>query len=145
MAVRRPRNWIREVARAVEIVEKEAGGLVLRRGFQISRSEKFVVAEDVVTRGGRVQQTIDIVRQHGCIRPDGQHHDRIMEGCLRGRRLQYHQRHGQLPQLRHGDAIRTVALYLGVVDQQCARDAEGLFDDGPDCRLLVFGCIHYRS
>ena len=44
-------------------VEKEAGGLVLRRGFQISRSEKFVVAEDVVTRGGRVQQTIDIVRQ----------------------------------------------------------------------------------
>jgi orotate phosphoribosyltransferase len=24
-----------------------------------------VVAEDVVTRGGRVQETIDIVRQHG--------------------------------------------------------------------------------
>jgi orotate phosphoribosyltransferase len=46
-------------------VEKEAGGLVLRRGFQISRGEKFIVAEDVVTRGGRVQETIDIVRQHG--------------------------------------------------------------------------------
>jgi orotate phosphoribosyltransferase len=45
-------------------VEKEAGGLVLRRGFTISPNEKFVVAEDVVTRGGRVQQTIDIVRQH---------------------------------------------------------------------------------
>ncbi len=45
--------------------EKEAGGLVLRRGFTISPNEKFVVAEDVVTRGGRVQETIDIVRQHG--------------------------------------------------------------------------------
>ncbi len=45
--------------------EKEAGGLVLRRGFQISPNEKFVVAEDVVTRGGRVQETIDIVRQRG--------------------------------------------------------------------------------
>jgi orotate phosphoribosyltransferase len=48
-------------------VEKEEGKLVLRRGFQISPNEKFVVAEDVVTRGGRVQETIDIVRAHGGI------------------------------------------------------------------------------
>jgi orotate phosphoribosyltransferase len=46
-------------------VEKESGGLVLRRGFKIEKGEKFVVAEDVVTRGGRVQETIDIVRSHG--------------------------------------------------------------------------------
>ena len=46
-------------------VEKEGGGLVLRRGFEIKRNERFIVAEDVVTRGGRVQQTIDIVRAHG--------------------------------------------------------------------------------
>jgi orotate phosphoribosyltransferase len=45
--------------------EKEAGGLVLRRGFQIRPNERFIVAEDVVTRGGRVQETIDIVRAHG--------------------------------------------------------------------------------
>lgn len=45
--------------------EKENGGLVLRRGFKISPNERFIVAEDVVTRGGRVQETIDIVRQHG--------------------------------------------------------------------------------
>ena len=44
--------------------EKEEGKLVLRRGFQISPNEKFVVVEDVVTRGGRVQETIDIVRAH---------------------------------------------------------------------------------
>jgi len=45
--------------------EKDAGGLVLRRGFQIEPGEKFTVVEDVVTRGGSVQQTIDIVRNHG--------------------------------------------------------------------------------
>jgi orotate phosphoribosyltransferase len=58
-----------EVGRALGkrhiFVEKEAGGLVLRRGFQIAPGEKFIVAEDVVTRGGRVQETIDIVREHG--------------------------------------------------------------------------------
>ena len=48
-------------------VEKEAGGLALRRGFKIDKGEKFIVAEDVVTRGGRVQETIDIVRAHGGI------------------------------------------------------------------------------
>jgi orotate phosphoribosyltransferase len=46
-------------------VEKDEGKLVLRRGFQISPTEKFIVVEDVVTRGGRVQETIDIVRAHG--------------------------------------------------------------------------------
>lgn len=45
--------------------EKEAGGLVLRRGFNISPNERVIVAEDVVTRGGRVQETIDIVRERG--------------------------------------------------------------------------------
>jgi len=48
-------------------VEKEDGKLVLRRGFQIESNEKFIVVEDVVTRGGRVQETIDIVRANGGI------------------------------------------------------------------------------
>jgi orotate phosphoribosyltransferase len=48
-------------------VEKEDGKLALRRGFKIDNSEKFVVVEDVVTRGGRVQETINIVRAHGGI------------------------------------------------------------------------------
>jgi orotate phosphoribosyltransferase len=55
-----------EVGRALGkrhiFVEKEDSKLVLRRGFQIAPSEKFIVVEDVVTRGGRVQETIDIVR-----------------------------------------------------------------------------------
>ena len=60
-----------EVGRALGkrhiFAEKEAGGLVLRRGFQIAANERFIVAEDVVTRGGRVQETVDIVRAHGGI------------------------------------------------------------------------------
>jgi orotate phosphoribosyltransferase len=60
-----------EVGRALGkrhiFVEKENGKLVLRRGFQIVPNEKFIVVEDVVTRGGRVQETIDIVRSRGGI------------------------------------------------------------------------------
>lgn len=43
---------------------RSMGKLVLRRGFQISPSERFVIVKDVVTRGGRVQETIEIVRAH---------------------------------------------------------------------------------
>jgi orotate phosphoribosyltransferase len=45
--------------------EKEEGKLVLRRGFKIAPGEKTLIVEDVVTKGGRVQETIDIVRAHG--------------------------------------------------------------------------------
>jgi orotate phosphoribosyltransferase len=57
-----------EIARALRLrsifAEKEDGRLVLRR-FEIGSGERFVVAEDVVTRGGRVQETIDIVEGRG--------------------------------------------------------------------------------
>jgi orotate phosphoribosyltransferase len=60
-----------EVGRALGkrhiFVEKDGGRLVLRRGFKINKGERYIVAEDVVTRGGRVQETIDIVRTHGAI------------------------------------------------------------------------------
>src|SRR6185503_17850453 len=55
-----------EIARQLKcrfiFAEKEEGKLVLRRGFKISEGEKILVVEDVVTKGGRVQETIDIVR-----------------------------------------------------------------------------------
>jgi len=58
-----------EVARQLGLrfifVEKEEGKLALRRGFKISPGEKILIVEDVVTKGGRVQETIDIVRAHG--------------------------------------------------------------------------------
>src|SRR6476646_10729139 len=57
-----------EVARQLGVrfifVEKEEGKLVLRRGFKIGVGEKILIVEDVVTKGGRVQETIDIVREH---------------------------------------------------------------------------------
>ena len=57
-----------EVARQLGVrfifPEKEEGKLVLRRGFKIAPGEKILVVEDVVTKGGRVQETIDIVRAH---------------------------------------------------------------------------------
>src|SRR5439155_10486606 len=46
-------------------VEKESAALILRRGFKINQGERYIVAEDVVTRGGRVQETINIVRAAG--------------------------------------------------------------------------------
>ena len=58
-----------EVARALGIraifADKEDGELVLKRGFSIAPGEKILVAEDVVTKGGRVQQTVDLVRAKG--------------------------------------------------------------------------------
>ncbi len=47
--------------------EKEDDKLVLRRKQDIAPGETFIVAEDVVTRGGRVQETIDIVEGQGGI------------------------------------------------------------------------------
>ncbi len=47
--------------------EKENGQLVLHRGFIIKPGERFLVAEDVVTQGGRVMETIKIVQDHGGI------------------------------------------------------------------------------
>jgi len=55
-----------EVARQLRarfiFAEKEEGKLVLRRGFKIAPGEKLLVVEDVVTKGGRVQESIEIVR-----------------------------------------------------------------------------------
>jgi orotate phosphoribosyltransferase len=58
-----------EVARQLKcrfiFVEKEEGALVLRRGFKMARGERLLIVEDVVTKGGRVQETIEIVRANG--------------------------------------------------------------------------------
>ena len=57
-----------EVARQLRcrfiFAEKEEGHLVLRRGFRIAPGERILIVEDVVTKGGRVQETLEIVRHH---------------------------------------------------------------------------------
>jgi orotate phosphoribosyltransferase len=58
-----------EVARTLGLphifVEKEEGKLVLRRGFKIEPGRRYIVTEDVVTRGGRMIEAIDIIRGGG--------------------------------------------------------------------------------
>jgi len=46
-------------------VEKEDGKLVLRRHFVIEPGSRFLVAEDVITRGGRAMEAVQILREHG--------------------------------------------------------------------------------
>lgn len=57
-----------EVARALDtkcvFAEKQDEKLVMRR-FAIKPGERYIVAEDVITRGGRVQETIDLVTKAG--------------------------------------------------------------------------------
>lgn len=45
--------------------EKENDVLVLRRGFTLAPNETVLVVEDVVTRGGRVLECLELVRRAG--------------------------------------------------------------------------------
>lgn len=58
-----------EVARQLNkkfiFAEREDKILTIRRGFTVSEGEKFLVCEDVVTTGGSVFETMDIVKSRG--------------------------------------------------------------------------------
>jgi orotate phosphoribosyltransferase len=58
-----------EVARQAKkrylFAEKENNALVMRRGFVLKPGEPVLIVEDVVTRGGRVLESLDIVRKAG--------------------------------------------------------------------------------
>ena len=58
-----------EVARRAKVrfifAEKENNVLVLRRGFTLRRGEPVLIVEDVVTRGGRVIECLNLIRQAG--------------------------------------------------------------------------------
>ncbi|MDE3084914.1 MAG: orotate phosphoribosyltransferase [Verrucomicrobiota bacterium] len=60
-----------EVARQADarylFAEKENDALVLRRGFALAARERVLVVEDVVTRGGRVLECLEIIRRAGAI------------------------------------------------------------------------------
>ena len=51
----------RQLGKRFIFVEKVAGDLALRRNFQLAPREKVIVVEDVITKGGRVQETLDIL------------------------------------------------------------------------------------
>lgn len=54
-----------ETARAIGVralfTEREEGVMTLRRGFRLSRGERVLVVEDVVTTGGSTRETIEAV------------------------------------------------------------------------------------
>src|SRR3954462_14806170 len=58
-----------EVARQAKaryiFAEKENNVLVLRRGFTLRAGEPVLIVEDVVTRGGRVNECLNLVKQAG--------------------------------------------------------------------------------
>ncbi len=58
-----------EVARALGArfiwTEREAGRMILRRGFAVSPGEKTLVVEDVITTGGSTRETIDALKEAG--------------------------------------------------------------------------------
>ena len=47
--------------------EKENNTLVLRRGFTFAPGERVLVVEDVVTRGGRVVECLNLIRAGGAV------------------------------------------------------------------------------
>lgn len=60
-----------EIARQLGVknlfAERENGKMTLRRGFTINKGDRVLIAEDVITTGGSVQEVIDIVNEMGGI------------------------------------------------------------------------------
>ncbi|NLL70175.1 MAG: orotate phosphoribosyltransferase [Epulopiscium sp.] len=58
-----------ELARQLQVrnffAEREEGKMTLRRGFTIPKGAKVIIAEDVITTGGSVQEVMDLVKEVG--------------------------------------------------------------------------------
>ncbi|MBU1486501.1 orotate phosphoribosyltransferase [bacterium] len=58
-----------EVARGLKVralwTERKDSKMTLRRGFEIREGERILVVEDVITTGGSVLETIEVVESHG--------------------------------------------------------------------------------
>ena len=56
-----------EIARQLDcrflFLEKENDRLVMRRNFNLTTDDRVLIVEDVVTRGGRVREALDIIRE----------------------------------------------------------------------------------
>lgn len=60
-----------EVSRHLEVpnffAERDGGVMTLRRGFEISKGQRVLIVEDVVTTGGSVKEVMQIVKDAGGI------------------------------------------------------------------------------
>lgn len=55
----------RQLGKRFIFLDKTDGKLKLRRGFKFKPGERVLIVEDVITKGVRVQESLDITRQHG--------------------------------------------------------------------------------
>jgi orotate phosphoribosyltransferase len=55
----------RQLGKRFIFAEKQDDLLCLRRDFKIRSGERVLLVEDVITRGGRVQETLDLVDSRG--------------------------------------------------------------------------------
>ncbi|MGF1449295.1 MAG: orotate phosphoribosyltransferase [Opitutales bacterium] len=55
----------RQAGKRFVFVEKVDDRLQLRRNFKLAADEPVLIVEDVITRGGRVKEALEIVRQTG--------------------------------------------------------------------------------
>ncbi|MGB9663182.1 MAG: orotate phosphoribosyltransferase, partial [Moorellaceae bacterium] len=60
-----------EVARYLKaralFTERENGKMALRRGFYLSREDRVLVVEDVITTGGSVKEVIQVIKECGAV------------------------------------------------------------------------------
>jgi orotate phosphoribosyltransferase len=58
-----------ELARSLDVrsifVEKKEGGMELRRGFEISKGEKVIICEDIITTGGSALKAAKAIKALG--------------------------------------------------------------------------------
>ena len=58
-----------ELARSLDVrsvfVEKKEGGMELRRGFEITRGEKVIICEDIITTGGSALKAAKAIQELG--------------------------------------------------------------------------------
>ena len=58
-----------ELARSLDVrsifVEKKEGGMELRRGFEISKGEKIIICEDIITTGGSALKAAQAIEALG--------------------------------------------------------------------------------
>ncbi len=54
----------RQAGKRFIFAEKENDKLALRRGFKIEPGERILVIEDVITRGGRVREALNIIQEN---------------------------------------------------------------------------------
>ena len=63
-ALRLGQEVARQLGKRFIFLDKIDGKLELRRGFKFKPGEKVLIVEDVITKGGRVQESLDVTRQH---------------------------------------------------------------------------------